>query len=509
MELLDKNIEPYHLIFIDDDNDFLRSMNMALPTAMLGWNNGFDLESHFLNNVDEGLAFIRELVESQEKVALIVSDQQMPGLSGIEFLEEASAIAPKATKILLTGYASLDSAKYAINHQILDQYIYKPIEDYNNFMAIINNAIKTFYFKEEKEKAEQQTSRYVQELELSNKKIKSMHKAAEEIACMTQSFRNLDLDDVLELIVTKLPIIFNARYSSLFLVNSDDNSLHMAKSNHIKEAYKKSLDTKDMTPMAVALREDRVLVVSEVKEAPYDFLCKEDLGNSCIIIPFSIGRKPTDKDILCNTEEIKGVLNMGYIMEMESEDIINYAASLIKSVMGINILNARLYQKAQNLALVDALTGLHNKYVFNEFFKKECELSKRRGTPFFLAILDIDDFKSVNDNYGHRIGDEVLKELGVLFRNFARKSDVIARFGGEEFSWIIQENDQDRAVSVLERIRCAVSNSNFSGSIKLSISLGMTQYRPEFNEPLEEVFERADTALYRAKANGKNRVEFF
>ena len=147
--------ELYHLLFIDDEKDFLQSMNMAISSKLLADIDGVEVETHFVNDPNEGLAFTHELKEEQEKIAVIVSDQLMPELTGIEFMEKANKIVPNAIKMLLTGYASLDSAKYAINHQVLDQYISKPIEDYDNFTYLIRNAIKTFHFQEEKERAEE------------------------------------------------------------------------------------------------------------------------------------------------------------------------------------------------------------------------------------------------------------------------------------------------------------------------------------------------------------------
>ena len=155
----------YHLLFIDDDLDFLKSMDMAISQKLFAMNNGVEIESHFLSDPNEGLAFMQELIDGQEIIAVVISDQQMPELTGIDFLEEANKIVPKAIKMLLTGYASVESAKYAINHQILDQYISKPIEDHDYFAYLIKNAIKTFHFREEKEQAQEALLKARDELE--------------------------------------------------------------------------------------------------------------------------------------------------------------------------------------------------------------------------------------------------------------------------------------------------------------------------------------------------------
>ena len=207
------------------------------------------------------------------------------------------------------------------------------------------------------------------------------------------------------------------------------------------------------------------------------------------------------------TEGVKGVLNMGNIVDMETEEVVKYTASLIRNILGINILNARLYQKTQRLALIDGLTGLYNKDIFLEFLRKECDHSERDRSPFFLSIIDVDDFKAINDNHGHPIGDEVLTQLGLLFKNTVRKSDVIARFGGEEFAWIIRANDLEHINAVLNRLRTKVLDNEFPNAIHMTISIGLSRYDPHSEDTMENLIDRSDQALYRAKRNGKNRVE--
>jgi diguanylate cyclase (GGDEF)-like protein len=482
-------------------------MNMAMSSKLFSKSDGVEIESHFVSDPNEGLAFMQELTNEKEKIAVIISDQQMPELTGIEFIEHANKIVPNAFKMLLTGYASLDSARYAINHQILDQYVSKPIEDYDNFASLINNALKTFHFREEKERAEQKIKEYVHELEQRNARIKSMNLAAEKIAYLVQSFRKLDLNEVLDLIINKIPSVFNAKHSSLFLYNEEDNSLHMIRSNYLNEAYTKVLVADDHSPMMVALRRKETIVLPKIHNASYDFLHKECLGSSCIIIPFVLGGDKDSTNILQNSEGIKGVLNMGNIENMQAEEVVMYSASLIRNILGINILNARLYQKTQKLALFDSLTGLYNRHIFMEFLKKECGYSERKSLPFFLAILDVDDFKVINDTHGHQIGDKVLTQMGRLFQNAVRKSDVVSRFGGEEFAWIIHGEDVEKIFAVLDRFRMKVCNSEFPKNIHLSVSTGLTPYYPHSHDTTEKLIDRADKALYQAKGNGKNRVE--
>lgn len=501
------NGELYHLLFIDDDTDFLHSMKMAISSTLITEGNGLEVESHFLSNPWEALEFTQELTEEEEKIAVIVSDQQMPDLTGLELIEKANSFVPKAVKMLLTGYASLDSAKYAINHHILHQYISKPIEDYDHFICLIKNAVKTYHSVLENERAEAQIKHYVKELEQKNRKIKSMQQAAERIAYLAQGFRKLDIDDVLDLIINKLPSVFNAKCASLFLYNEDSNTLEMVRSNYLNESYKKEVNPHDATPMMVALNENRIIIIPKIQEASLDFLDKKVLGDSCIIIPFMLGEHRNLPDLLGNFDTVRGVLNIADIHGMEPEYIVQYTASLIQNILGINILNARLYQKTQQLALFDGMTGIYNKQVFKEFLNKECDYSERHGEPLYLAMIDVDDFKIINDTYGHRTGDEVLAHLGQILRQAARSSDVVARYGGDEFAWIIHCDDDTRARNALERFRTKVFHSRLSNNINLSVSIGFARYSPNSGDSTKELIDRADAALYRVKKNGKNQVK--
>jgi diguanylate cyclase (GGDEF)-like protein len=496
-------------LFVDDDRDFIDSLKIALSTPLLDDTAGVKIEPHFLSDPNEGLAFVRELVEEKEEIAVIVSDQQMPVLTGIEFMEKAMIITPNTMKILLTGYASVESAKYAINNRILDHYVTKPIENRDSFVSLIINSVKTFHFREEKERAEQTIQLYVKELELKNEKIRKLHLAAEKIAYVAQGFRKLELDDVLDLIITKIPSIFGATYSSLFLLDEKEHSLQMTRSNHLSEAYTIPLDSDTKSPMLCALRENRTIVISEIAQAScYDLLHKELLGDSCIIIPFVAG-DPHSADIINNHgATIKGVLNLGNIADMPGEDLILYTASLVQNILGINILNARLYQKTQQLALFDGLTGLYNKSIFLEFLNKECDYSERFQSALFFALGDVDDFKAVNDTYGHMAGDGVLRQLGQLFKQTLRKYDVVSRFGGDEFAWLITGCDTANIRSFFERVQSAVSNTELGNAAPVSVSIGVAIYNPGGHDSEEQLIDRADKALYRAKANGKNKVEF-
>ena len=163
-------------------------------------------------------------------------------------------------------------------------------------------------------------------------------------------------------------------------------------------------------------------------------------------------------------------------------------------------LNARL----QALATTDGLTGLYNHRAFQELLREEAERAHRYDAPLSLLFLDVDDFKSYNDTFGHPAGDAVLRRIGEALQATARASDLVARYGGEEFAVILIETDADSARIAAERFRAAVERTAWQER-RVTISIGAATLSPSVCDPVALIAE-ADTGLYRAKARGRNCV---
>lgn len=164
--------------------------------------------------------------------------------------------------------------------------------------------------------------------------------------------------------------------------------------------------------------------------------------------------------------------------------------------------------RLQSLAATDGLTGLVNRRQFNHQLDAEIARAKRYRKPLSLALFDIDDFKKINDFYGHQTGDRILKELGQQIIENVRESDISARYGGEEFALILPETSQMDAYDLLERIRSIIEHTVFclpDNPMTATISVGVAQLDPDIPKSYE-LIERADAALYEAKKKGKNQV---
>jgi diguanylate cyclase (GGDEF)-like protein len=161
--------------------------------------------------------------------------------------------------------------------------------------------------------------------------------------------------------------------------------------------------------------------------------------------------------------------------------------------------------KLYHVATHDEKTGLHNYVFFKDVFSFELEKA-RRGKQLSLIIIDIDFFKKINDNYGHLQADKILMQLSDVLKEKVRKSDVVARFGGEEFFIMLPNTHLQRAEKVAERLRKAILSDSFLKKYKVSISAGIAEYKIKDN--IERIAKRADKGLYKAKKNGRNRVCF-
>lgn len=166
--------------------------------------------------------------------------------------------------------------------------------------------------------------------------------------------------------------------------------------------------------------------------------------------------------------------------------------------------NARRYREARLLAETDALTGFFNQRYFHETLRRESLRAQRYDRRLALLIIDLDDFKSVNDRIGHLAGDAVLAQVAEQLRNEIRSVDVGCRVGGDEFGVIMPESTAEDASQLFQRMHEAVSTMSVPGGNRVRISAGIAELR--HGETAAGLFERADSALYRAKDLGKDRA---
>ena len=186
-------------------------------------------------------------------------------------------------------------------------------------------------------------------------------------------------------------------------------------------------------------------------------------------------------------------------------------ASAFAGQVAIALENARLFSQVQQLAVTDSLTGLMNRRFFFLQLEKEFERARRYQKPLSLLMMDIDHFKTVNDTYGHLVGDQVLQELAWTFSNTCRKIDLVSRYGGEEFVILMPETKVEEAKIAAERLRQLIADMEILDGdtvIHITTSMGLSTMSENI-ESAAVLVDCSDQAMYTAKQNGRNRVEIY
>jgi diguanylate cyclase (GGDEF)-like protein len=211
---------------------------------------------------------------------------------------------------------------------------------------------------------------------------------------------------------------------------------------------------------------------------------------------------------LTSADQVIGTLTLASRERHRFRKDIREMLGVIGNQVATSLENAMMYRKMETMATTDGLTGLVNHRTFQERFAQLLERSARHKHSAAVLLCDVDHFKSVNDNYGHPVGDEVLRQVAKVLRGAVRVIDVPARYGGEEFAVVLESTDLEGALKLAERIREDVGRlktQTDKGVLQVTMSVGVAAFPGDATEQAL-LIERADLALYHAKESGRNRV---
>jgi len=327
--------------------------------------------------------------------------------------------------------------------------------------------------------------------------VQAMKDAAEQIALLSKNVRNLDLQEILNRLADGIPNVFGAKRWALHLSSEDQSS-----------------DTKPLIqrmncPCSIEMLTSHPGCAKPVGDEPHDLAdppetCQRLGAAGChamvsLNLPASGDarehRREGDSNYLC----MCGLPNV----TKASADVLSYKLALVTEILTVNFTNARLYRVAYR----DPLTGLRTRRALEEALEYEHSRGLRYGRAFCLAMLDVDNFKSVNDTYGHAVGDAVLTQFGETLLADVRAYDLPTRYGGDEMAVLMPETKLQGALAVIRRLRRRLDNDLRTPSDRpVTVSCGIAEWSGQAEETGADVILRADKALYEAKRSGRNRV---
>jgi diguanylate cyclase (GGDEF)-like protein len=319
-------------------------------------------------------------------------------------------------------------------------------------------------------------------------------------------FHNLKLDSILDKMAEIITFAINCDRLTICIKTEDGNhaTILRTRGENTEWFANRKFSLKEKT-LASILFSKNISFYRNFSDEHYEFrYCidepQESKYSSFLAIPIG-------------TDDCRGMILLestrpDAVFESHKDLLSRIATSAALAIEKIFIL-----EKAENMATHDGLTGLFNHRQFQQILKDEITRSIRYNDPLALVICDIDYFKKINDNYGHQFGDTVLKGVAAKLGSSVRDGiDTAARYGGEEFSLVLVKTDEKSTVETVERIRQQIAGMKFKGpagqDVNVTMSFGIAYYHTHARQ-IDELIKKADKALYRAKENGRNRVEVF
>jgi diguanylate cyclase (GGDEF)-like protein len=437
----------------------------------------------------DGEKVLRELDTYQYDLMFV--DLKLDNASGMDILMRSKSVRPDAEVIVVTGFGSEETVLKTLNYGAFS-YIQKPIS-FSEIKVQTEEALAKRWFNTKtsllRDRLRSEGSSHLKHLD----DILNLDRLS--------TFLNLtiDIETLADSILSGVAGILPGYYYS-FLFFDDVNREIVIYSN-------------DSIPRKIAEK-----IESHIKEF-FENLVNRDLTNLFqvrVSIPTTITDEENDPRMNLESffepmlvdNAVKGAVGVSSVeraIDEEGRELLRLISSRANKVLT----NATLHRDTKLLALTDGLTGLLNHRAFHHRIKQEYERYRRYDSCLSLIVADFDDLKAFNDTYGHPVGDEVLRKIGDILRETSRESDVLARYGGDEFVILLPQTNSKNARNMAERIRQKVEIHLFTIhdlQVKSTMSFGVATVPENGINSSQDLLESADRALYEAKRSGKNRI---
>ena len=464
---------PKSRILIVDDEFFFRKI---LQDAL---SENYDVIEG--KNGDEAISLALE-----HNPDLIIMDVEMPGRSGVDAckvlkdMDETAAI----PLVLLSARAKKDDLILGLKAGA-DDYITKPM-NIPEVTARVDAHLRTIDYYSE----------------LEHKDLLFLLELSENIAAIRNPMT------ILRLIVKKMAEIVDLTRCSIISIN-DQAEAYVKASSDLKKNSEIKLDLSRYPEIRKSLESKQPIIINDVREDPLMESVRQytqELDcNSIVVIPIIKKESVIGTFFLRTSSPLKDGITLR----------VRKLCQLVANISANALENAILFESMktaqeyfEEMSIRDGLTKLYNHRYFYNRLEEEFSRASRYGTPLSLVFFDLDDFKQVNDLYGHTNGDKVLKQIGHFMKKVARESDIAARYGGEEFALLLPNTQASGALDVGTRLCSIIREHPFEAldGGHVTISSGVSTYTGENLQSFDQLVRLADEAMYTAKKQGKDRV---
>lgn len=325
-----------------------------------------------------------------------------------------------------------------------------------------------------------------------------LHQQSKEISLLSEFSLFLtaaDIKKTCDLVAYRVGILTNAKFIRLYLLNDEGTLLKMVSGYNISDKYLEMLKDSygfsvETTPPGIAVKKGTPFIVNDVniddRFARWRDIAQLYGYSSYIAVP-----------LLCS-DHVLGVVDIFFEKANIFTDGLLALITIIANIGALAIENALFVSKFQQLSTIDELTSLYNYRFLMNTLQNEIEKSARYNHPFSYVMLDIDNFKTINDTLGHLKGDEVLRAFAKNLKSNLRKTDHACRYGGDEFAIILPVTAKDAASRVVEDLRGVCSLLKDTFLIEFDVSIGVSTY-PEDGSTSDEIIDYADNLIYQEK----------
>jgi two-component system cell cycle response regulator len=417
---------------------------------------------------------------------LIILDVEMAGKNGLEVCRELKeGIVTRTIPVIMLSAHSEKSDVISGLHAGADDYIIKPI-DADEVLARVDAHLraKSFYSG------------------LERQDLLLLLELSETISASRNPMK------ILQTIVEKITgVVEVARCSILSL--SDSGELHVKACSDLKKAKDIRLEMWRYPEISSAIESKKTVLINDMKSDPMLGPVRDQIKNlpmnSVVVVP------------ILKKQNIIGTffLRTASPVKFGIDDRLVNLCQLIANMSANALENAMLFESIksnqsylEDLAIRDGLTQLYNHQHFHTRLAEEFSRSRRYSTSLSCLFIDIDDFKKINDLFGHSYGDQVLRLVGDMIKVLVRESDVAARYGGDEFAILLPNTDREGAMELADRLRTNIRGHGFDQfkGDRITLSIGISTHHDENMYSSDQVVQSADKAMYQAKNQGKDQI---